>query len=140
MKWIRIASLVILPLGMAAIFGLETWHDTVRRAAGQTFEFIPVIVFTSVLDIIYATVLLAMFWLTQKGNDWRVGIVYLLIGLLTFLTPILYWRGVPISRYLPLDSVALNFDRGFWLLGAFITVIGAWAILSSRATLAVIDE
>ncbi len=131
MKRIKIASLVILPLGMLAIIVLEALQNNVRTAAGITFNFLPIIVFTSVFNLFYATILLAMFWLTQKSKDWRIGIVYLIIGLFTFLSPILQRRGYFfITKYIPLGLLAMSFDRGLWLLGSFITVIGAWAILS----------
>jgi len=88
----------------------------------------------SVIDLSFAALMLGIFWIVRQARDWRISALYLCVGLLLILYPISRWFGWGLTRSIPLelDRVAVSFQRGFWLLGAFIAVAGVWSMFSSR--------
>lgn len=134
MKRTRIAALVLLPISILAVYASEAWLSSLLSVGGETFDYTSVTLLTPVVNLFFAALMLGIFWIVTQARDWRISVLYLCAGLLLILYPISRWFGWQLTRSIPLefDRVVVSFQRGFWLLGAFITVAGVWSMFYSR--------
>lgn len=134
MKRTKIAALVLLPISILAAYASEAWLSSLLSIGGETFDYTSATLLTPVIDLSFAALMLGIFWIVRQARDWRISALYLCVGLLLILYPISRWFGWGLTRSIPLelDRVAVSFQHGFWLLGAFIAVAGVWSMFSSR--------
>ena len=133
-RWIALAA---LPAAMAVIYGLDRWLAQIVRVAGETFNFASLFWMTTVIDLLYAGVILGLFLLLAPPISRWVGAVYAITGAVVVGYP--YLGRVVLAPLLPvLRKPPFNFQpfRGPSLMGAFILAIGVWLIVRRNPVVA----
>lgn len=139
MKARRWMALAALPVVMAVIYGLDRWLAQIVRVAGETFNFESLFWMTTVIDLLYAGVILGLFLLVAPPLPRWVGVIYAIAGAVVVGYP--YLGRIVLAPLLPiLRKPPFNFQpfRGASLMGAFILAIGVWLLV--RRNPAVVEQ
>jgi hypothetical protein len=68
MKRLDALALVALPVAVGFLHRLDAWLVEVQRTVGQTFEFARLFWTSPLVNVLYAAVLVGMFWLAVTGG------------------------------------------------------------------------
>jgi hypothetical protein len=130
-------ALMGLIIVLAVSFGIDRWILVMRTENSRTFSLLGAVLWSYVIgDLIWAGLLLLLFWfMVSRGpRNWFIACIYLLVGLIQTLFPVLYispigqfWRFL--APFLATGSTLMR------LTGGFITIIGGCTLaLSLRQT------
>jgi hypothetical protein len=134
MKRLDVLALVALPVAVDILLSLDALLEDVLRTVGETFQYARLFWTSPLVNVLYAVVLVGMFWLVHETRTRWIGAVYLVagIGLLAYPSLRMFvFSGLPLAirDLLPFGTALLDPARGASLSGAFVAATGASALL-----------
>jgi hypothetical protein len=134
MKRLDAVALVALPVAVDILLGLDAWLEDVQRTVSETFQYARLFWTSPLVNVLYAVVLVGMFWLVHETRNRWIGAVYLAAGIGLLAYPslrMLVFSGLPLAirDLLPVGSALLDPARGTSLSGAFVAATGASVLL-----------
>jgi heme/copper-type cytochrome/quinol oxidase subunit 4 len=131
MKQLKILSLIALPTATLIAFGLDKCLANLLLVADRAFSYRMAALLLPIINLLYAILVMGLFWIMSRVKDWRIGMLYLCTGLFLILLVLFRLIGVKFALSLPLDPVMTYPQRGFWIWGALLAATGLWGILGS---------
>jgi hypothetical protein len=85
MKQLKILSLIALPTATLIAFGLDKWLANLLIVADRTFSYRMAALLLPIINLLYAILVMGLFWVMSRVKDWRIGMLYLCTGLFLIL-------------------------------------------------------
>ena len=128
-------ALVNLALMLGVAYACEIAKEAVRARNSQGLASADIFFWTQVLlTMVTASVLLwGVRWIFRANTIpiWLAA-VYLVVGLYIVLTPILFYKSLPMIRWFTLYPPVLGFDSLFYMVGAVVAVLGLFRLIRPR--------
>jgi hypothetical protein len=121
----KYAALIGMFIALILFFGLDRWLDQQAQLARRTSDFRTYMIWIIVVGLVLGILLYTLSWLTllKSQRSTAISIIFMLIGLLVYLYPVLYlwapsWISWPHLSYLYTYSTPVAYT------GIFIAVLG----------------
>ena len=134
MKRFTIIAFIALPVGAAALFGLDALIEVLRERAMRFADYGLMFWLSSVVNVIYALLMAGLAVVVFKAENLWVKFLYILVGGALVLYAVLRMTLLRELLGLRLNTVGVYLFpfRGWSLIGAFFMAVGAWGLLGGR--------
>jgi len=121
----KYSSLIGMVIAIILVFGLDLWLNKQERLARQNGEFQTYMIWIIVVGFVLGVILYALSWLAllRSQRSTPISIVFIIIGLVVYIYPVLYLWAPAWLSWLTLPYL-YSYDTPFAYDGIYIAVLG----------------
>jgi uncharacterized membrane protein len=121
----KYSSLAGMLISLFLFFGLDRWLADQAKIARDNTDFRSYVLWITLIGFAIAALLYVLSWLTlfRSQRSTPISIIFIVVGLVVYLYPVLYLWSPVWAPWLPLPYL-FSYDTPVAYTGVFITVLG----------------